>query len=157
SGAMGTVYAAYDPRLDRKVAVKVLHAADAAANARVLAEARALGKLAHPNVVAIHDAGEDDGVVHVVMELAAGIPLRTWLHTPRPWRDIVRVLREAGAGLAAAHRADLVHRDIKPENILVGDDRARVVDFGLAHPDAGTGTTSDADATAAAGTPRYMA
>jgi tRNA A-37 threonylcarbamoyl transferase component Bud32/tetratricopeptide (TPR) repeat protein len=148
SGAMGTVYAAYDPRLDRKVAVKVLHAADAEANARFLREARALGKLAHPNVVAIHDAGEDAGCVYVVMELADGVPLRAWIGTPRAWRDVARVMREVALGLGAAHRAGLVHRDVKPDNILIGTDRARVVDFGLATVD---------DEARAAGTPSYLA
>jgi eukaryotic-like serine/threonine-protein kinase len=139
AGAMGTVYAAYDPQLDREVAVKVLHAADADANARVLREARALGKLAHPNVVAVHDAAEDDSVVYVVMELVRGTPLRAWIGGEHGWREVVRVLREAAAGIAAAHRAGLVHRDIKPDNVLIGEDRARVVDFGLAgEADGGT-------------------
>ena len=154
AGAMGTVYAAYDPRLDRKVAVKILHAADGDANARFLREARALGKLAHPNVVAIHDAGEQDGAVHIVMELAVGVPLRAWINHPdHDWRDVVRVMREVAAGLAAAHRAGVVHRDIKPDNILIGDDRARVVDFGLANDSSG----SDSSFLPGAGTPSYMA
>ncbi len=151
-GAMGTVYAAYDPRLDREVAVKVLHAAGVDANARVLREARALAKLAHPNVVAVYDAGEEDGVVYVVMELVTGVPLRVWIQseeaTPRDWREIVRVLREVAAGLAAAHRIGLVHRDVKPDNVVVGDDRARVIDLGLAVED---------EALDVAGTPSYMA
>jgi serine/threonine protein kinase len=150
AGAMGTVYAAYDPRLDRRVAVKVMHASGADDNARVLREARALGKLAHPNVVAIFDADEVDGVVHVVMELATGVPLRAWIGEHRAWRDVVRVLREAGAGLAAAHRAGLVHRDVKPDNILISDDRARLLDFGLA------GAHDDTD-DRPGGTPSYMA
>jgi len=181
AGAMGTVFAAYDPRLDRKVAVKVLRSSDDAA--RVLGEARALAKLTHPNVVAVHDADEVDGLVYIVMELASGVPLRTWAASSatspvlargatglgdaepggspdgrrcappdrlRSWRDIVRVMREAGAGIAAAHAAGLVHRDIKPENILVGDDRVRVVDFGLA-------TARADDEGTSAGTPFYMA
>ncbi len=132
AGAMGTVYAAYDPRLDRKVAVKIMHAGGASANARVLREARSLAKLAHPNIVTIHDAGEDDGAVYVVMELATGVPLRAWIDNPeRTWRDVVRVLTDVANGLAAAHRAGLIHRDVKPENILVGE-RTRLVDFGLA-------------------------
>ncbi len=150
AGAMGTVYAAYDPRLERRVAVKILHAADAAANARMLGEARTLGKLAHPNVITIHDAGEEDGAVHIVMELATGVPLRAWIGNPEhDWRAVVRVMIGVANGLAAAHRAKLVHRDIKPDNILIGDDRARVVDFGLAgDPTAAEGS---------AGTPSYMA
>jgi len=151
SGAMGTVFAAYDPRLDRKVAVKIVRAGGREANTQVIAEARALGKLAHPNVVAIHDAGELDDAIYIVMELAPGVSLRTWSAGERDWRNVVRVLREAAAGLAAAHRAGLIHRDIKPDNILVGGDRTRVVDFGLAHDRAaGEDTTS-------AGTPSYMA
>ena len=145
SGAMGAVYAAYDPRLDRRVAVKVLHAGD---NARALTEARTLAKLEHPNVVRIHDAGEEDGAVHIVMELATGTPLRAWITKERTWKGVVRVLRDAAAGLAAAHRAGVVHRDVKPDNIVVSDDRARIVDFGVAVTDA---------AEDAAGTPRYMA
>lgn len=148
AGAMGTVYAAYDPRLDRKVAVKVLRTSDGAA--RVLTEARALAKLAHPNVVAVHDADEVDGLVYIVMELAPGVPMRAWIAQHRDWREVVRVLREAGAGIAAAHAAGLVHRDIKPDNILVGEDRTRVVDFGLAN-------ARDDDDGASAGTPFYMA
>ncbi len=148
AGAMGTVFAAFDPRLERRVAVKVLRGGGDAS--RVLAEARALAKLAHPNVVAVHDAGEAEGLVYVVMELVAGVSLRDYLATPRPWRDVLRVMREAAAGIAAAHKAGLVHRDIKPDNILVGEDRTRVVDFGLANPAASAGDTS-------AGTPLYMA
>ena len=148
SGAMGAVYAAYDPRLDRRVAVKVLHAADAEANARSLREARALGKLSHPNVIAIHDAGEENGAVHIVMELATGTPLRAWMAKPRTAREVVRVMRDVARGLAAAHRAGIVHRDVKPDNIIVGDDTTRLIDFGLAAAD------GDRDG---AGTPSYLA
>jgi tetratricopeptide (TPR) repeat protein len=145
AGAMGTVFAAYDPRLERKVAVKVLRPGT---TQTVLAEARALAKLAHPNVVAVHDVDELDGMVYLVMELAPGVPLRSWAGGRRDWKEVVTVMRGAGKGIAAAHAAGLVHRDIKPDNILVGDDRARVVDFGLAH--AGDDGNS-------AGTPSYMA
>ncbi len=151
SGAMGTVFAAYDPQLDRKVAVKLVRTGGAETTARVAREARALGKLAHPNVVAVHDVGELDGEIYIVMELATGIPLRSWIAGDRDWRDVVRVMGEAAAGLAAAHRAGLVHRDIKPDNLLIGEDRTRVVDFGLAHDRAG------GDDDQSAGTPSYMA
>jgi predicted Ser/Thr protein kinase len=142
AGAMGTVFAAHDPRLARDVAVKVVRAADPA---RVLAEARALAKLQHPNVVAVYDADALDGLVYIVMELVQGASLRAW--RPESWRDVARVLREAASGIAAAHAAGLVHRDIKPENILVGN-RARVGDFGLARTD---------DDGTRGGTPGYMA
>ena len=151
SGAMGTVFCAYDPRLDRKVAVKLVRTRGPEASAQVLREARALGRVAHPNVVAVHDAAELDGEIYIVMELAPGIPLRTWIAGDRDWRDVVRVMGEAAAGLAAAHRAGLIHRDIKPDNILIGEDRARVVDFGLAHD------RRDGDDGASAGSPSYMA
>ncbi|MBL9013292.1 MAG: protein kinase, partial [Myxococcales bacterium] len=144
-GAMGTVFRAYDPVLDRTVAVKLVHAGSTTAR-----EARALGKLHHPNVVAVHDVGELDGSVYIVMELAPGVPLRTWIAGTRTWRDVVRVMAEAAAGLAAAHRAGLVHRDVKPDNIIVGDDRTRVVDFGLA-------SAAEDAAERGAGTPSYMA
>ncbi|MEO8841297.1 MAG: protein kinase [Kofleriaceae bacterium] len=145
SGAMGTVFAAYDPKLERQVAIKVLNSADAAE--RVLVEGRALAKLAHPNVVAVFDAGEVDGLVYIVMEVAPGGPLRTWARD-RPWRAVMHALRDAATGIAAAHEVGLVHRDLKPDNILVGDDRACVVDFGLAQ----TGDAGDS-----AGMPYYMA
>jgi eukaryotic-like serine/threonine-protein kinase len=145
AGAMGTVFRAYDPTLEREVAIKVLEHGDP----RVLGEARALAKLAHPNVVTVYDAGELDGVVYIVMELVAGARLRTWAREPgRGWREIMHAARDAAQGLSAAHDAGLVHRDIKPDNIVVGRDRARVLDFGLA---AATGDT------ARAGTPGYMA
>ena len=132
SGGMGTVFCAYDPRLDRKVAVKLLRDEGASAM-RVLREARALGKLTHPNVVAVYDATETDGVVSIVMELAPGESLRTWIGADKPWRQVLAVMQQIGAGLAAAHRAGIIHRDIKPDNIMIGPDRARLVDFGLAH------------------------
>jgi eukaryotic-like serine/threonine-protein kinase len=139
-GAMGVVYAAYDPRLDRRVALKVLHTSDAhgdstsAGPERLAREAQALARLAHPNVVAVHDTGIVGGRVFVAMELVAGVTLRQWAaQTERGWRELVEQVLRAGRGLAAAHAAGLVHRDFKPENVIVGDDgRVRVVDFGLA-------------------------
>ena len=169
SGAMGTVFAAYDPTLDRKVAVKILASSGEVANRRLLREARALGKLAHPNVVAIHDAGEVGGAVYVVMELVSGTNLREWAETNPGWREIASVMADVAAGLHAAHTAGLVHADVKPENILVGDDRVRVVDFGLARvareqasgnadglPAALAATAPDASGSIG-GTPSYMA
>jgi eukaryotic-like serine/threonine-protein kinase len=140
SGAMGVVFAAYDPHLDRRVALKVLHAGEELASSgsatpeRLMREAQALAKLAHPNVVTVHDVGIVDGQVFVAMELVAGVTLREWCkHAERSWRDVLDKLIVAARGLAAAHVVGLVHRDFKPDNIMVGDDgRVRVLDFGLA-------------------------
>ena len=136
SGAMGTVYAAYDPQLDRKIALKLLRperGADREFCARMLREAQALAKLSHPHVVAVYDAGTFGDQVFIAMDFIQGTSLRQWLGARRPWREIVDMFLQAGRGLAAAHAAGLVHRDFKPDNVLVGDDgRARVVDFGLA-------------------------
>jgi tetratricopeptide (TPR) repeat protein len=140
AGGMGVVYRAYDPDLRREVAVKLLHPAHQGPDeqARLLREARAMARLAHPNTVAVFDVGKAAGAVFVAMELVVGVTLRAWLgERPRGWRAIVEVFLQAGAGLAAAHRGGLVHRDFKPENVLVGaDGRVRVTDFGLAQPGA---------------------
>ncbi len=139
-GGMGVVYGAFDPELDRKVAIKVLQGNDASGSsggdqAWLLREAQALARLAHPNVVAVHDVGTLPGdQVFVAMELVDGVTMRQWLkEKARSWREVVPVMLAAGAGLAAAHDVGLVHRDFKPENVLVGKDgRVRVMDFGLA-------------------------
>jgi len=117
AGGMGVVHAAYDPELDRKVALKLLHAQageSAAARARLLREAQALAKLAHPNIVAVHDVGTVSERVWIAMELVAGTTLRAWLQKRRPWREVLAVLVAAGRGLVAAHAQGLVHRDFKP-------------------------------------------
>ncbi len=135
-GGMGRVYSAYHPELDRRVALKVLHAktSDEAAGARLRREAQAMARLDHPNVVAVHDVGEDDGRLFLVMERVEGETLeQRMLRGPLPVADALSVIRQAGQGLAAAHRAGLVHRDLKPANILLsGDGRVRVADFGIA-------------------------
>lgn len=133
-GGMGVVYAAYDPDLDRKVAVKVLHARSPRAAERTLREGRALAKISHPNVVVVHDVEVVDGRVHIVMEYVSGGTLRGWLGGPRTWGEIVERFVEAGRGLEAVHDNGLVHGDFKPDNVLMGPDgrRARVADFGLA-------------------------
>ena len=135
-GAMGVVYAARDPTLDRAVALKLVHPdrLDEPATARLREEAEALARLSHPNVVTVFELGEHDGHVFVVMERVDGVDLTRWLATrPRSPAQIVAVLVDAARGLAAAHAAGIVHRDFKPANVLVGDDgRARVCDFGLA-------------------------
>lgn len=135
-GGMGVVYLAFDPELERRVALKVLHPThrrDELSRSRVLREAQALARLTHPNVTAIYDVGTTGDSLFIAMEFIEGQTLRDWLATPRPWREVVRVFLDAGAGLAAAHQAKLVHRDFKPSNVLIGTDgRARVTDFGIA-------------------------
>jgi diguanylate cyclase (GGDEF)-like protein len=137
SGGMGVVYAALDEQLDRKVAIKLLHARegrDREAHGRMMREARALARLSHPNVVQVHDVGRVDGDVFVAMEYVQGLSLRKWLKAaPRSWRDILEIFRQAGQGLMAAHAAGIVHRDFKPDNVVVTTDRrGKVLDFGLA-------------------------
>jgi tetratricopeptide (TPR) repeat protein/predicted Ser/Thr protein kinase len=139
AGAMGVVYAAQDPELDRRVALKLVRADAAVEHAdrlreRLLREAQAMARLAHPNVIAAYDIGRFGEQVFVAMELVRGGTLSSWLaKEKRSWRAIVDVFAQAGRGLAAAHAAGLVHRDFKPDNVLVGDDgRVRVTDFGLA-------------------------
>jgi tetratricopeptide (TPR) repeat protein len=172
SGGMGVVFEARDPVLDRKVALKLLRPRrhlSAADNAERLAvEARAMARLAHPNVVTVFEIDWVDAHVYVAMELVAGTTLRGWLHDrPRRWREIVEMFVAAGRGLAAAHAAGLVHRDFKPDNVLIGaDGRPRVTDFGLvvgAGDDDGedliAAAAQDGDATlrgGTAGTPAYM-
>src|SRR3954470_9604696 len=140
SGGMGVVYAAYDPELDRKVALKLFRPdrAGAAGEAalRLPREGQVRARLSGPHVVAVYDAGTFGDQVFVAMELMEGRTLRQWLgEGKRGWREIVDVFVAAGRGLAAAHAAGLVHRDFKPDNVLLGTDgRVKVADFGLARP-----------------------
>ncbi len=136
SGAMGAVYKAYDPSLERPVALKLLHEGGTAETRdRMLREAQALAKLSHPNVIAVYDVGAVGEDVYLAMDFVEGKPIDAWLKSePRPSQAaILRAFLEAGDGLAAAHAAGLIHRDFKPANVLFGDDgRVRVIDFGLA-------------------------
>lgn len=139
-GGMGAVYSAYDPDLDRRVALKTLHVTgttDPTAHGRMLREAQAMARLSHPNVVNVFDVGEHRGGIFIAMEYVPGITLRSWERAQhRSWREVVALFLQAGRGLAAAHAAHLVHRDFKPANVLVGEDgRARVTDFGVARAD----------------------
>ena len=137
-GGMGVVFAAYDPELDRKVAVKLVRSGllgdSGLSGARLVREAQALAKLSHPNIVAIYDVGVVTDEVWLAMEFVSGKTLSAWLdERPRGWREVLDVMRPAARGLAAAHDAGLVHRDFKPDNVMIGDDtRVRVMDFGLA-------------------------
>ena len=151
-GGMGEVYAAYDPQLDRRVALKLLHhqaggdGSSRTARERLLREAKTIARLSHPNVVVVHDAGEIEGRVFIAMEFIEGHTLGAWLAAaPRGWREVRDVFLAAGEGLAAAHEAGFVHRDFKPQNVMVGRDGAvRVMDFGLASGAAAL--TEDGDA-----------
>jgi predicted Ser/Thr protein kinase len=153
AGGMGIVYLAEDTQLHRKVALKVPRAHAGDEQARTLAEARAMARLAHPNVVAVYEAGRFDDQVFVAMEFVDGITLSEWLRaSERSWREVLDVLRDAGKGLAAAHAAGIVHRDFKPDNVLIDHDgRVRVTDFGLAH------ALESAGEPCPGGTPSYMA
>jgi tetratricopeptide (TPR) repeat protein len=180
AGSMGVVHLAYDPELDRKVAIKLLRPSArvgtaAIARERIVREAHALAKLDHPNVVSVHDVGVLDDRVWIAMEYVDGDTLRAWLAVPRDVQTKLAVLVAAGRGLAAAHAAGFVHRDFKPDNVMVGRDpraagsipRVRVTDFGLARRVGHSGSTpTDGDLVvsdaltktgALVGTPRYMA
>jgi serine/threonine-protein kinase len=173
-GAMGRVVRAYDPKLEREVALKEVRASvlDAETTRRLVTEARAMAKVSHPNVVAVFDVEEaTSGELVLVMEYVRGTTLREWFgESLRDWRAVVRTFVAAGRGLAAAHDAGLLHRDFKPTNVLVaGDGTVKVTDFGLAK-DTAVGSTSEAHGGASGsgddsltgvgvvmGTPRYMA
>jgi serine/threonine protein kinase len=141
-GGMGAVYTAYDPRLGRKVAIKVIRIGRApndsaeanAARLRFLQEARSLAMLRHPNVVPIFDVGTlDSGEVFMAMELVVGTSLRQLIaQSAMPWRRALKIARETAHGLAYAHEKGLVHRDIKPDNLLIrSDGSVAILDFGL--------------------------
>ncbi|WP_240641078.1 Stk1 family PASTA domain-containing Ser/Thr kinase [Nocardioides ferulae] len=137
-GGMASVYEATDLRLDRTVAVKVMHAGlgdDEEFAARFVREARAAAGLSHPNVVSVYDQGRDAGVVYLAMELVSGHTLRDVIRKESPLSPAraLALLEPVLSALAAAHRAGLIHRDIKPENVLIAEDgRVKVADFGLA-------------------------
>src|SRR6186713_2788571 len=139
-GGMGEVYAAYDPELDRKVAVKLLRVKPgngvslAEGRTRTLREAQAIARLSHPNVVVAYDVGTFEDKVFIAMEYVEGNTVTYWLKVQeRAWREILQVFKDAARGLAAAHEKGLVHRDFKTDNVMVSRDRhVRVMDFGLA-------------------------
>jgi serine/threonine protein kinase len=171
-GGLGEVYAAYDPELGRRVALKIVaDSEDRAGSARLRREATAMARLSHPNVARVYDVGYVGDQLFIAMEFIRGETLRSWLAAhPRSWRDLRSIFLAAGQGLAAAHREGIVHRDFKPDNVLIDEEgRPRVVDFGLAssvhsepHPahatadDDPTDTTQPSDANVG-GTPAYMA
>lgn len=162
-GGGGVVYAAHDSELQRRVAIKIVHASDSRRQ-RVVAEAQAMARLSHPNVVTVYEVGEDPTVgVYLVLELVEGQTLADLAATEPGWRALLDAYVQAGRGLAAAHQVDLVHRDFKPHNVLIDSQgRARVTDFGLAkaptpvsYPANNQGSLKTESAIA--GTPAYMA
>jgi serine/threonine-protein kinase len=158
-GAMGVVYKARDPIIDRVVAVKTIHSgrsgeAAAAFTERFFQEARSAGRLNHPNIVTIHDAGEADGQAYIAMELLEGRSLRDMLdeHAPLPVARAIEIAGQVARGLAYAHEHGVVHRDVKPANIIVlHNRRPKITDFGIAR-------LGEADVLAGsrAGSPKYM-
>lgn len=140
-GGMGVVYRAFDPDLDRRIALKLVRSVSKDTTARLMREAQALAKVAHPNIVSVFDVGEYGDTVFIAMELIEGKNLHEWVKETQPdWRTLVGYLVDAGRGLAAAHAAGLVHRDFKPHNVIVGTDgRVRVLDFGVARKAIWTG------------------
>jgi serine/threonine protein kinase len=159
-GGLGIVCRAYDEKLKRSVALKVLADTSSAAGARLLEEARAAASLMHPSIAAIHDVQQQNGVVFIVMELVAGTTLRAEIK--RGSLDpttVARYARDIAAGLARAHTSGIVHRDLKPENVMVTPEGgAKILDFGLARqaPDSAL-PSGEVGATGISGTPDYMA
>jgi len=159
-GAMGIVYKAEDPNLDRQVALKtILLQEDSAGRAeyqkRFMLEAKAAGKLNHPSIVTTFDCGEHDGLAYLAMELLEGTDLRSRLQKESiPAAEAVEIARQVAEGLAYAHARGVVHRDIKPGNIMLnGDGQAKIMDFGLARMRMADHKTSTG---MVLGTPRYM-
>ena len=178
-GGLGVVYAAYDPELDRKVALKLMRAspeptAEDRVEPRLRREARAMARLEHPNVVTVHDLGDFEERLFIAMQFIDGMTLRTWLRgdspdaRPTP-REILHMFVETGRGLSAAHAVGVVHRDFKPENVLISKDGVpRVSDFGLARFESQASDETgylqgskpserNGSSTGTAGTPAYMA
>ena len=169
-GGGGVVYRAWDPRLQREVALKVLHrrcGGDATRAERFVAEARAASALNHPNIVTVFDAAFDGDTPYIVSELIDGRTLRHEIgRTPLPIRRVLDIATQIADGLAAAHEAGIVHRDLKPENVmLTGSGRVKIVDFGLAQPGGfqleldppnSTDTQTQTDAGLRSGTVPYM-
>ncbi|MGB1014745.1 MAG: serine/threonine-protein kinase [Nannocystaceae bacterium] len=149
-GGMGRVYTAFDRRLDRKIAIKLIrqgHANDPQLRERMLREAQAMARLSHPNVIPVYEAGEFGDQVFVAMEFVDGQTLKRWQHPVKPWQEVLDMYLQVGRGLAAAHAVGLVHRDFKPQNVLVGSDgRPRVIDFGLARSQSAVDTHTPPDA-----------
>ena len=162
SGAMGIVYLAHDPGIDRQVAVKTIHRRlldstdDMSVAARFRVEAKAAGRLTHRNIVSIYQFGEDEDFAYIVMEYVAGRNLRDYLQAPRKLDvpQVLCVMTQLLDGLHYAHERGIVHRDIKPANLLIADDgRLKITDFGIAR----TETSNLTRASSIVGSPGYIA
>ena len=165
-GGMGVVFAARDPQLDRSAAIKLLHGTggdepEARAQERLLAEARAMARLDHANIIKVYEAGLFQHEMYIAMEMVDGETLSQWARRwQRPWAPVLAIFRQAGSALAHAHASGLAHGDFKPENVLVDDDdRVRVTDFGLSRWFEREGRPQPANDLGefVGGTPRYMA
>ncbi|WP_431193868.1 Stk1 family PASTA domain-containing Ser/Thr kinase [Gulosibacter sp. ACHW.36C] len=156
---MATVYVATDLRLDRRVAIKIMHehlAADESFRDRFIREAQSAARLAHPNLVNVYDQGDDEGLAYIVMEYVPGITLRDLLHDHHRLtvEQTIDIMDAVLAGLQVAHRQGIIHRDIKPENVLLADDgRIKLSDFGLAR----AVTNNTASGSVLLGTIAYLA
>lgn len=162
AGGMGEVWAAHDPELDRTVAVKLLSGVTPSSVKR---EARALARLNHPCVVDVFEVGEYEGRLYLVMEFLEGPSMQTWLEQTRTWSEVLDVIERVAEALSYGHERGLVHRDVKPANVMLTEDGAKLVDFGIARVDGlstATGAPLGADidgldqATSIAGTLPYM-
>ncbi|TPV95345.1 MAG: hypothetical protein B7733_10435 [Myxococcales bacterium FL481] len=162
AGGMGVVYAAYDPKLDRQVALKLVRCRPDLEQTDVLAEAKALAQISHPNVVPVHDVGVWRDSVYIVMEFVRGETLRRYAaRTGQTTQRVLAAYVQAGLGLQATHEAGIVHRDFKPDNAIMGHDgRVRLLDFGLARARPGGSSAHEGSLgleSQRAGTPAYMA
>ncbi len=146
-GGMGRVARAYDPKLRREVALKLVvgNTPDSEARTRIVREAQAMAQLSHPNIVPVYDVEHQRDGIYIAMEYVRGDTLATWLAKgPHTWQEVLSRYLGAGQGLVAAHAAGMVHRDFKPSNVMIGsDDRVRVMDFGLVRTADALGTAED--------------
>jgi serine/threonine protein kinase len=164
SGGMGTVYLAFDPLIEREIALKMLSSEQSGSDLavqRFIQEARSIGKLTHPNVVAIYDIDRWIDQYFIVMELIAGGSLNQKVRRDGPleWKEACRLIMQAAEGLNAAHQANLIHRDVKPENLMItSEGLCKVVDFGLCKAAAVEQDSESAitHANNILGTPQYM-
>jgi len=162
-GGMGIVYAAWDPRLNRAVALKTIraHDSDPSATERLRREARAGARVNHPNICQLYDVGSEEGQFYIAMELLEGESLASRLEEgPVPLKDSVAIALSILSALEALHTHSLVHRDLKPSNVFLAPHGVKLLDFGLASPELDSALSAASDITrtgAIMGTPRYMA